>query len=99
MIATETGVDSIDLLEAVGEPRGGQLVRREPPAEIGKRSRDRRKGDADQRESCQRAGHAEARRRGSCWCFKVVWHVPLQSNFRPVLTRSGGALQKFTALH
>ncbi len=63
MVATEAGVDSIDLLETVGEPRGRQLIRSEPPAEIGERRRDRRKGDADQCESCQCAGLAEARRR------------------------------------
>src|SRR5207244_374037 len=47
MIATEAGVDSIDALESVAEPRGGQLLRSEPPAERGKRSYDRRKRDPD----------------------------------------------------
>ena len=44
-----------------------------------KRSSDRRKGDADQCESCQRAGLAEARPPGFCGCFKGVRHLPLQS--------------------
>jgi len=69
MIAPEAGMHSIDLLETIGEARGGQLVRRKPPAEIGERPGDRRKDDADQRDSCQRAGHAEALPLGFCWCF------------------------------
>ena len=78
MIATEAGVDSVDFLETVGKPRGRQFVRREPTAEIGERSRDRRKGDADQGESCQRAGPAEARPFGFCWCFHAANHLLLQ---------------------
>jgi hypothetical protein len=58
MIATEAGVNSSDALENIGEPRGRQIIRSKPSAEIGERSDDRRKGDADQCESCQRAGHA-----------------------------------------
>src|SRR5438876_10937665 len=58
MIATEPGVDSIHLLETVGEPRGRQFVRRQPPAKISERSCDHRKSGADQGESCQHAGCA-----------------------------------------
>src|SRR5437879_9175943 len=67
---------SIGLLERVGEPSWRQRVRREPAAEIGKRSRDCRKGDADQREPCERAGLAEARPRDSSGFFEVDRHVP-----------------------
>src|SRR6266545_74958 len=80
MIASEAGVDPIDLLERVGEPRGRQFIRSEPPAEIGERSCNGRKSDADQCESCQRAGRAEARPQGFCWCFEVVRHPLLHSN-------------------
>ena len=48
MVTTEAGMGPIDLLESVGEPSRRQLTGREPAAEIGKSSRDRRKGDADQ---------------------------------------------------
>ena len=41
-------------------------MRSEPPAEIGERSRDRRKSDADQCKSCQCADRAEARLHGFC---------------------------------
>src|SRR5207253_4638944 len=58
MIATETGMDAIDTLETVGEPRGGQSIRSQPPPEVGERPCDRRQSDADQGESCQRAGVA-----------------------------------------
>src|SRR5262249_42654436 len=87
VIATEAGVHSIDLLETVGEPRGRQLIRSKPPAEIGKRSCDRRKSDADQGESCQHAGLAEARPLGFCWCFEVDRHI--HSNLG-LVTRSEG---------
>src|SRR5882672_6887588 len=80
MIATEAGVDSIDVLESIGEPRRRQIIRSKPPAEIGERSDDRRKGDADQCESCQRAGLAEALPRGFCWGSRDVRHLHLQSN-------------------
>jgi hypothetical protein len=80
VVATEAGVDAIDVLETVGEPRGRQIIRSKPPAEIGERSSDRRKGDADQCESCQRAGLAKAQPLGFCWCFRVVQHLSLQSN-------------------
>src|SRR5438128_2591569 len=76
MIATEARVDSIDLLEAVGEPRGRQVMRSQPPAEIEERSRDRRKGDADQRESCQHRSGAEARSPGLCRRFTFVHRDP-----------------------
>ena len=68
MVATEAGVDSIDFLETVGESRGRQIIRTEPSAEIGERSCDRRKGDADQCESCQRADLAEVRSFGFRRC-------------------------------
>ncbi len=35
MIATEAGVGPIGVLESVGEPRGRQIIRSEPPAKIG----------------------------------------------------------------
>ena len=79
MIATEAGVDSIDVLESVGKPSGGKLIRSEPPAEIGERSCDRPKSGTDQCEPCQRADRAEPGPRSFCWCFKVVRHLPLQS--------------------
>ncbi len=59
-----------DFLEGVSDPRGRQLIRSEPPAEIGEGSYDRRKSGTDQCESCQRAGPVEAR--------------PLQSNEKPI---------------
>ena len=102
MIATEAGVDSVDFLETVGEPRGRQLIRSEPPAEIGERSGDRREGDADQCESCQRAGLAEARPLGFCW-FEVVRHLKLQSNKVLPVFRAVGvrwfAVNCFSALY
>jgi hypothetical protein len=42
VIATEPGVDTVDLLEPIDEARGGQRVRSKPSAEIGERSNDRR---------------------------------------------------------
>src|SRR5258705_9052335 len=60
MIATEARVEAIDLLESVGEPCRGQLIRREPPAEIAERSCNRRKDDTDQCESCQRGAPVQA---------------------------------------
>src|SRR5262249_33850610 len=65
----------------VGEPVGRQCAGREPPAQVGERSRDGRQDDADQGEPGQRADPAEARPRGFCWCFKGVRHRPLQSNW------------------
>src|SRR4029077_1022792 len=82
MIATEAGVDAIDLLESIREPRGGQFIRSEPPAEIGEGSCDRRKGDADQCKSCQRVGSPKARPLDVCWCSKIARHGPLQSKSR-----------------
>src|SRR5260370_25082277 len=79
MVTTEAGMSPIDLPESVGEPSRRQLTGREPAAEIGKSSRDRRKGDADQAESCERASLAEARPRGSYTCFQVDRHGTLQS--------------------
>src|SRR5947209_11379305 len=79
MVTTEAGMGPIDLLESVGKPSRRQLTGREPAAEIGKSSRDRRKGDADQGESCERASPAETRPRDSCTCFEVDRHVTLQS--------------------
>src|SRR5258705_11894125 len=72
-------MDSIRVLEAVGEPSGRQLIRTEPPAQIGERCGDCRKGDADQCESCQCAGLAEAPP-PACWCVRVVRHLLLQSD-------------------
>src|SRR5438093_13582865 len=80
MIATEAGVDSIDVLENIGEPRGRQIIRSKPPAEIGERSDDRRKCDADQCESCQRAGLPEALPRGFSGGSRDVRQLQLQSN-------------------
>jgi hypothetical protein len=80
MIAPESGVDSIDLLESVGEPGGRQIIRSEPPPQIGKRPSDRRESDADQREPRQPAGRAEARPIGCGWCIEVIRHLPLPSN-------------------
>src|SRR5262245_56666347 len=77
MIAAKAGVDSVDLLETVGEPRRRQFIWSEPSAEIGECSRDRRKSGTDQRESCQRARLAEGRPLGSGWCFNAVRHLPL----------------------
>src|SRR5437867_13380935 len=77
MIATEAGVDSIDVLESIGEPRGRQIIRSKPPAEIGERSDDRRKCDANQCESCQRAGLAEALPHGFSWGSRDVRHLQL----------------------
>src|SRR6266446_6697220 len=79
MIATEAGVDSIDVLETIGEPRGRQIIRSKPPADIGERSDDRRKRDADQCESCQRAGLAKALPRSSCCGSGDVRHLQLPS--------------------
>src|ERR1700730_17337405 len=79
MVTTEAGMGPIDFLESVGEPSRRQLTGREPAAEIGKSSRDRRKGDADQGESCERASLAETRPHDSCTCFKVDRHGTLQS--------------------
>src|ERR1700730_5809993 len=79
MGTTEAGMGPIDLLESVGEPSRRQLTGREPAAEIGKSSRDRRKGDANQGESCERASLAETRPADSWTCFKVDLHVTLQS--------------------
>ena len=74
MIATETGVDTADFLETVGEPRGRQRIRGEPTAEIGEGPGDPCKSDADQRQSCRRAGRAERRPR-VWWCFMADRHV------------------------
>jgi len=71
-------MNAIDLLKAVREPCGRQIIWSEPPAEIGERSSGRRKGDADQREPCQRARLCEARPPGLCR-IEFVRHVPLQS--------------------
>src|SRR5882762_3191948 len=100
MVTTEAGMGSIDLLESVGEPSRRQLTGREPAAEIGKSSRDRCKGDADQGESCERVGLAETRPRDSCTCFKVDRHVTLQSTKIAVTLPMGlVALLSGSALH
>ena len=41
VIASEPGMDAVDLLESVGEPTGRQLVGAEPSAEVGERSSNR----------------------------------------------------------
>ena len=74
MIAAEARVNPIDVLENVGEPGGGQIVRSQPAAEIGERSGDHRKCDADHCESCQRAGFAKALPRGFSWGCRDVRH-------------------------
>src|SRR5579871_6165235 len=94
MVTAEAGMGSTDLLERVGEPSGRQLVRREPPPEIGKRTRERRKGDADQAEPYERAGATEARRRGFHCSFAIDGHLPPRSN-RAVRRRSGRVQRSF----
>jgi hypothetical protein len=47
VIAAEAGIDAVDLLERVDQPRLRQAVRREPASDIGKASRDGRNGRAD----------------------------------------------------
>src|ERR1700757_965894 len=59
VVATETGVDAVDFLETVGEPRGRQRIRGEPTAEIGEGPGNPGKSDADKGQSCHRAGRAE----------------------------------------
>src|SRR4029077_3340269 len=80
MIAPEAGVNPTGLLETIGEPCGRQRIRSEPPAEIAEDAYHRRKSDADQCESCERAGPAEGRPLGFSWCLMGVRHVLLLSS-------------------
>jgi hypothetical protein len=47
MIAAESGMNSVDLLEPVGEACGGQLIRAEPAAQVGEGCRDYRESDSN----------------------------------------------------
>ncbi len=71
MVATKTGVDAVDFLETVDEPRGRQFLRRQPTAEIGIKRRDRGQGDANKCESCHRTG-CNAGRPGFRWRLRGI---------------------------
>jgi hypothetical protein len=49
VVATEAGVESIDVLERIGEPRGRQIMGSEPPTEVEERAANRRQHKADHR--------------------------------------------------
>src|SRR5262245_59381538 len=73
-------MDSIDVLENVAKSCGRQIIWSKPPAEIGECPDDRRKCDADECQSCQRAHNTEVLPRAFCRAFKKIRHLQLQSN-------------------
>src|SRR5262249_30768546 len=73
MEAAEAVVDSVDLLETVGEPRRRQFIGSQPAAEVGKSSGDRREHKADEGQSHEFDADTEGRRRFHN-CFKMARH-------------------------
>jgi hypothetical protein len=75
MVAAETGIGSVDLLEFVDDSRRRQAVRREPSPGIGEASRDGRHDDTDRRQANQSIAAGQRRPRlsdGGCVSSDIV---------------------------
>src|ERR1700730_17432514 len=59
VVATEAGVESIDVLERIGEPRGRQITGSETPPGVEERAAARREHEPDHRQPGQHAGLVE----------------------------------------
>src|SRR5262249_4340811 len=59
VVPAEAGVDAVDALECIDEPRRGQRSRCEPSAEIGEAPREDEENQTDERQSGYRARDAE----------------------------------------